>query len=86
MARVSFRRRLPLLVAVVAVPMAVVATNAQQPAFRSGIDVVSLNVTVAQAQHYVTDLVAGSGLAFEDRGSHSLKGPPEPLRLFRAAV
>jgi class 3 adenylate cyclase len=34
----------------------------------------------------VRDLVAGSGLAFEDRGSHSLKGLPEPLRLFRAAV
>jgi class 3 adenylate cyclase len=34
----------------------------------------------------VKDLVAGSGLAFTDRGSHSLKGLPEPLRLFCAAA
>ena len=33
----------------------------------------------------VRDLVAGSGLSFEDRGSHALKGLPEPLRLYRAA-
>ena len=66
MARVSFRRRLPLLAAVVAVPMAVVATNAQQPAFRSGIDVVSLNVTVAQGQRYVTDLEQGDFNVYED--------------------
>jgi Ca-activated chloride channel family protein len=65
-ARVSFRRRLPLLAAVVAVPMAVVATNAQQPAFRSGIDVVSLNVTVAQGQRYVTDLEQGDFNVYED--------------------
>jgi TolB-like protein/class 3 adenylate cyclase/Flp pilus assembly protein TadD len=32
----------------------------------------------------VRDLVAGSGLAFRDRGSHALKGLPEPLRLFVA--
>ena len=32
----------------------------------------------------VRDLVAGSGLAFRDRGSQSLKGLPEPLRLFVA--
>jgi class 3 adenylate cyclase len=30
----------------------------------------------------VTDLVAGSGLAFEDRGSHSLKGVPHEWQLF----
>ncbi len=30
----------------------------------------------------VRDLVAGSGLHFEDRGSHELKGIPEPWRLF----
>lgn len=30
----------------------------------------------------VKDLVAGSGLRFEDRGMHSLKGLPEPWRLF----
>lgn len=30
----------------------------------------------------VKDLVAGSGLRFEDRGEHVLKGIPEPWRLF----
>ena len=34
----------------------------------------------------VRDLVAGSGLIFENRGSHALRGLPEPLRLYRAAV
>jgi class 3 adenylate cyclase len=32
----------------------------------------------------VRDLVAGSGLAFEDRGEHGLKGVPDPWRLYRA--
>ena len=32
----------------------------------------------------VRDLVAGSGLRFHDRGTHPLKGLPEPLRLFAA--
>jgi len=30
----------------------------------------------------VKDLVAGSGIGFEDRGPHSLKGVPEEWRLF----
>jgi len=30
----------------------------------------------------VRDLVPGSGLVFEDRGTHSLKGVPDPWRLF----
>ena len=30
----------------------------------------------------VKDLVAGSGLEFEDRGSHELKGVPGDWRLF----
>jgi class 3 adenylate cyclase len=30
----------------------------------------------------VKDLVAGSGIAFQDRGSHELKGVPDPWRLF----
>ena len=30
----------------------------------------------------VTDLVAGSELAFEDRGERELKGLPDPWRLF----
>jgi class 3 adenylate cyclase/pimeloyl-ACP methyl ester carboxylesterase len=32
----------------------------------------------------VKDLVAGSGLAFEDRGEHQLQGIPDPWRLYRA--
>ena len=32
----------------------------------------------------VVDLVAGSGLAFEARGTHVLKGVPSEWRLFRA--
>jgi class 3 adenylate cyclase len=30
----------------------------------------------------VRDLVSGSGLVFEDRGVHALKGVPDPWRLF----
>ena len=30
----------------------------------------------------VKDLVAGSGLTFEDRGVHTLKGLPEPRQVF----
>jgi len=33
----------------------------------------------------VKDLVAGSGLAFEDRGEHDLKGVPGPWRLWSLA-
>jgi class 3 adenylate cyclase len=33
----------------------------------------------------VKDLVAGSGLAFEDRGSHALKGVLQPWRLYALA-
>ena len=33
----------------------------------------------------VKDLVAGSGLTFEDRGEHELKGVPEPWRLYSVA-
>jgi class 3 adenylate cyclase len=32
----------------------------------------------------VKDLVAGSGIQFESRGQHELKGVPDPLPLFRA--
>ena len=32
----------------------------------------------------VKDLVAGSGIPFEDRGTHQLKGVPDPWRLFTA--
>ena len=34
----------------------------------------------------VKDLVAGSGLVFEDRGEHKLKGLPEPWHLFRVVA
>jgi class 3 adenylate cyclase/pimeloyl-ACP methyl ester carboxylesterase len=34
----------------------------------------------------VKDLVAGSGLAFEDRGEHELKGVPETWRLYRVVL
>jgi class 3 adenylate cyclase len=30
----------------------------------------------------VRDLVAGSGLRFEDRGLHALRGLPEKVRLY----
>jgi class 3 adenylate cyclase len=30
----------------------------------------------------VKDLVAGSGLVFEDRGQHTLKGVPDKWRLY----
>lgn len=33
----------------------------------------------------VKDLVVGSGLTFEDRGTHVLKGIPDPWRVFRVA-
>jgi class 3 adenylate cyclase len=33
----------------------------------------------------VVDLVAGSGITFEDRGNHHLKGIPEPWQLFAVA-
>jgi class 3 adenylate cyclase len=32
----------------------------------------------------VRDLVAGSGIHFEERGSHTLKGIPEPWRIYAA--
>ena len=34
----------------------------------------------------VRDLVAGSGLSFEDCGIHALKGVPNEWRLFRAVL
>jgi pimeloyl-ACP methyl ester carboxylesterase len=38
--------------------------------------------TIWQCTHGVVDLVAGSGITFEDRGEHQLKGVPGPWRLF----
>ena len=34
----------------------------------------------------VKDLVAGSGIAFADRGAHRLKGVPDEWRLFAAGA
>ena len=34
----------------------------------------------------VKDLVAGSGLAFEDAGEHELKGVPDRWRLYRVVA
>jgi class 3 adenylate cyclase len=34
----------------------------------------------------VRDLVPGSGLVFNDRGLHSLKGVPDPWRLFEVTA
>jgi Ca-activated chloride channel family protein len=44
----------------------VVAARAQQPSFRTGVDLVSLNVTVSEGQHYVTDLEQGDFSVYED--------------------
>jgi hypothetical protein len=33
-----------------------------------------------------TNLVAGSGLSFADRGEHELKGVPDRWRLYRVAT
>jgi Ca-activated chloride channel family protein len=42
-------------------------TGAQQPAFRAGVDIVSLNITVTDQQnHYVTDLDLNDFAVFED--------------------
>jgi class 3 adenylate cyclase len=38
------------------------------------------------ASSTVVDLVAGSGLKFEDRGEYTLKGVPRPWRLHAASV
>jgi Ca-activated chloride channel family protein len=59
-------RRLPvvLLAAALAMPLAI---RAQQPAFRSAIDVVSMNVTVIDSSNkYITDLTEKDFEIFED--------------------
>ena len=38
------------------------------------------------ASSTVKDLVAGSGLGFEDAGEHELKGVPDRWRLFRVVA
>ena len=59
-------RRLPvvLLAAALAMPLAI---RAQQPAFRSAIDVVSMNVTVIDSSNiYISDLTEKVFEIFED--------------------
>jgi Ca-activated chloride channel family protein len=61
-----------MLAAVAVAPLALTAVEglaAQapvQPSFKTGIDVVSLNVTVAAGQHYVTDLEQTDFNVYED--------------------
>ena len=55
-----------LLAALVSIALTAQA-SAQQPSFRAGVDIVSLNVTVTDgAGHYVTDLDQPDFLVFED--------------------
>jgi Ca-activated chloride channel family protein len=55
-----------LFLAAVFAAVAAAAVAAQQPAFRSGVDLVSLNVTVMEGTHYVTDLEQKDFNVFED--------------------
>jgi len=72
-ARANHRKSL-LLAALVGAPIAVVtalgAVEGQQaplqPSFRTGVELVSLNVTVSEAQHYVTDLEQADFNVYED--------------------
>ena len=63
---VNWRGWLPLLAAVIGAPLAVVAAQAPQPSFRTGVELVSLNVTVSEGQHYLTDLEQGDFNVYED--------------------
>jgi VWFA-related protein len=59
-------KRLTFLVVVVSVCV-IAGLSGQQPSFRAGVDIVSLNVTVTDgANHYVTDLEQPEFLVFED--------------------
>ncbi len=52
---------------VVLLSVGLIGLSAQQPSFRAGVDIVSLNVTVTDAaSHYITDLEEGDFLVFED--------------------
>jgi Ca-activated chloride channel family protein len=59
-------KRLTFVVVLVSVGV-VVGLSGQQPSFRAGVDIVSLNVTVTDgANHYVTDLDGPDFNVFED--------------------
>jgi Ca-activated chloride channel homolog len=66
-ARVNPRTSLLLLAAVICVLIAVPTAQAPiQPSFRTGVDLVSLNVTVSESGHYVTDLEQADFNVYED--------------------
>jgi VWFA-related protein len=59
-------KRLTFVVVLLSVGL-IIGLSAQQPSFRAGVDIVSLNVTVTDAaSHYITDLEEGDFLVFED--------------------
>jgi VWFA-related protein len=59
-------KRLTFVVVLLSVGL-IIGLSAQQPSFRAGVDIVSLNVTVTDAAtHYITDLEEGDFLVFED--------------------
>jgi Ca-activated chloride channel homolog len=60
-------KRLTFVVVLLSVVGLIVGLSAQQPSFRAGVDIVSLNVTVTDAAtHYITDLDGADFLVFED--------------------
>jgi VWFA-related protein len=59
-------KRLTFVVVLLSVGV-IVGLSGQQPSFRAGVDIVSLNVTVTDAAtHYITDLEESDFLVFED--------------------
>ena len=60
-------KRLTFVVVLLSVGGVIVGLSAQQPSFRAGVDIVSLNVTVTDAAtRYITDLEEADFLVFED--------------------
>ncbi|HET9567544.1 MAG TPA: VWA domain-containing protein [Vicinamibacterales bacterium] len=60
-------KRLTFVVVLLSVVGLIVGLSAQQPSFRAGVDIVSLNVTVTDAAtRYITDLEEADFLVFED--------------------
>ena len=67
MARADSGTALALLAAFVALPLAVLtAQQPLQPSFRTGVDLVSLNVTVSEGQRFLTDLEQSDFNVYED--------------------
>ena len=60
-------KRLSFVFVLVAAGLVAGLSGQQQPAFRAGVDLVSLNVTVTDgSNHYVVDLDQPEFLVFED--------------------